>query len=436
MSFYCEHCHFKNTEVTAAGEIQEHGIKFTLKIDHLDDMERQVVKSDTASIRIEDLDIEIPPGRGRLTNIEGIMGDILKDLDSGQEKRKLDQPTIFEKIDKVVQALTKILRGESYPCTVSLDDPAGNSWIEPSPKDPPRKYARTEYARTPAQNSTLGLADESVAQEADVINPDEVMAGVDVVEGKMYSFPCPCPGCMKPASINMQQVNIPYFKQVIISALVCEACGYRTNDVKTGGEIPEKGRRIWLEVNNPIDLQRDILKSESCMLKVPACSLEVVPGTMGGRFTTVEGLLTQIRDDLRGSIFDTDDADGSHSDSMPGEKKIAWNEFFAQLDRAIKAEIQYTVLLEDPLADSYVQSLCAPDPDPQIKSEEYQRTADEEEEFGLADMKTHMNADGEYVRESKEVEGARMENDPKAPVEKKPGLVAQGIPQALPGGEI
>lgn len=436
MSFYCEHCHFKNTEVTAAGQIQERGIKFTLKMDHLDDMERQVVKSDTAIIRIEDLDIEIPPGRGKLTNIEGILEDILNDLEAGQGRRKLDEPTIFEKISKVIQAQTKILLGQSYPCIVSLDDPAGNSWIEPLPRDPPKKYARAEYARTPVQNSTLGLADESVVQEADVVNPDEVMAGVDIIEGQMYSFPCPCPGCMRPASINMQQVNIPYFKQVIISALVCEACGYRTNDVKTGGEIPEKGRRILLEINNPIDLQRDILKSESCMLKVPACNLEVVPGTMGGRFTTVEGLLTQIRDDLRGSIFDTDDVDGSNSDSMPGEKKTAWNEFFAQLDRAIKAEIQYTVLLEDPLANSYVQSLCAPDPDPQIESEEYERTVDEEEEYGLADMKTHMNAHGEYVRDPKEVEGPGMGNNPKAPDEKRPGLVAQGIPQALPGGKM
>ena len=40
------------------------------------------------------------------------------------------------------------------------------------------------------------------------------------------------------------------------------------------------------------------------------------------------------------------------------------------------------------------------------------------------------------MREPKEVEGARMDNDPKAPVEKKPGLVAQGIPQTLPGGKI
>ncbi len=426
MSFYCEHCHFKNTEVTAAGEIQERGLKYTMQMDNLDDLERQVVKSDTAVFRLEDLDIEIPAGRGRLTNLEGVLGEVLKDLEFGQEKRKVDEPELFEKIDRVVQALTEMMRGRAYPFTISLDDPAGNSWIEPSPKDPMKKYSRTEYARTPEQNANLGLGDESNGQETNTdinhgpknITDGELkggfnlMEGVDIIEGQMYSVPCPCPGCMKSATINMQMVNIPYFKQVIISALVCEKCGYRTNDVKTGGEIPAKGQRIWLEVKDPIDLQRDILKSETCLLKVPACNLEAVPGTMGGRFTTVEGLLTQIRDDLRGSIFDTDDVDGLASDSMPGDKKSSWNEFFAQLNKAIKGEITYTVLLEDPLASSYVQSLCAPDPDPQITTEEYERTADEEDELGLADMKTQMGADGEYVKETNEVKETEVNEIP------------------------
>ena len=61
--------------------------------------------------------------------------------------------------------------------------------------------------------------------------------------------------------------------------------------------------------------------------------------------------------------------------------------FFANLDLAIKAEKKFTIILEDPLAASYVQSLTAPDPDPQLTIGEYDRTDEEEEELGLKDMK-------------------------------------------------
>jgi zinc finger protein len=62
--------------------------------------------------------------------------------------------------------------------------------------------------------------------------------------------------------------------------------------------------------------------------------------------------------------------------------------FFEQLGSAIDGNEKFTVILEDPLASSYIQSFTAPEPDPQIKVVDYDRTAEEEEELGLTDMKT------------------------------------------------
>ena len=392
----------------SAGEIAERGVKNVLVMRELDDFQRQVVKSDTAVFRVEDLDIEIPPGRGRLTNVEGMLSEILSDLDLGQGKRKEEAPEVYEKIETIVNQLVGMIQGTVFPFRISLEDPAGNSWLEPSLADTPGTFIRTEYDRTAEQNAALGLGAEendgeegSTGQVVPQVSEDQGggMEGVDIMDGVMYTLPCTCPGCTKKAHMNIQMVNIPYFKQVIISAVVCTKCGYRTNDVKTGGEITEKGQRIWLDVKNPIDLRRDILKSETCMLKIPECKVEVVPGTMGGRFTTVEGLLTQIRDDLRGQIFDIDDETSSGGDSMPADRKKGWEDFFKGLDKAINGEMEYTVLMEDPLANSYVQNLCSPDPDPQIRTEEYERTEEEEEELGIADMRTHLMADGEYTKE-------------------------------------
>ena len=436
MSFYCDYCYFKNTEIQSAGQIQEHGSMYTLHLDHPDDLQRQVVKSDTAVFRIENLDIEVPPGLGRLTNVEGLLTKVLGDLEYGQRRRKRDEPELFAKIDGIVKPLLEMALGRGFPYSICLNDPAGNSWIEPSTQDPPKKYIRTEYPRTPEQNASLGLSGgntdlEDKTEEAENLEGEmggalDPMEGVDIKDGHRYDLPCDCPGCSKPALLNIQKVSIPYFKEVYILAVVCSICGYRTNEVKIGGEIPQRGRRIWLEVTESGDLQRDILKSETCLVRIPACQVEVQPGTMGGRFTTVEGLLTQIRDDLHGSIFDMDDTDGSGGDSMPEEKKRTWKEFFTQLDKAINAEIKYTILLEDPLANSYVQSLCAPDPDPQITTEEYERTGEEEEELGLRDMKTQKDANDEYVREPRKPPGNKErtngENSDSADIKKQQAM--------------
>jgi len=51
------------------------------------------------------------------------------------------------------------------------------------------------------------------------------------------------------------------------------------------------------------------------------------------------------------------------------------------------ASIPFTVILDDPLANSYLQNLYAPDPDPNMTTETYERTWDQNEELGLNDMK-------------------------------------------------
>ena len=53
----------------------------------------------------------------------------------------------------------------TVPLTVTVDDPAGNSWIEYVPGEPTHKWAMYEYNRTAEQNVFLGLISaDDVAQ--------------------------------------------------------------------------------------------------------------------------------------------------------------------------------------------------------------------------------------------------------------------------------
>lgn len=80
----------------------------------------------------------------------------------------------------------------------------------------------------------------------------------------------------------------------------CDACGLRTNEVKSGAGINDKGVKITLRITDAIDMSRDVLKSDTCSLFIPELDFEVGAGTLGGKFTTLEGLLETIKDQLTG----------------------------------------------------------------------------------------------------------------------------------------
>ena len=85
----------------------------------------------------------------------------------------------------------------------------------------------------------------------------------------------------------------------------CDACGYKSVDVKPGGEVCEKGVQFALSLGTErdakVDLSRDVIKSADAGIIIPEIELELAPGTLGGLFTTVEGLLSQTRDHLTSS---------------------------------------------------------------------------------------------------------------------------------------
>ncbi len=400
-SFECEHCHTKDNSVKSAGQIQEKGSVYTLDVENEDDLQRQVIRSDVSIFKVESLGIEMPKGESQLTTVEGVIQKIHESLSGEQPLRKVQAPELHDALQPIIDKLQKILDREGYPFTVSLDDPTGNSWIAPTTQDTGRNYRRRDYARTHQQNEELGIAadPEAVKNEGEAFgNPEDL----DIIDGKVYSLPAECPACSKNCVVNMQKVDIPYFKEVFIWSNVCDHCGYRSSDVKTGGEVPEKGKRITLSVESIVDLHRDILKSDTCALLSEELEVTVQPGTLGGRFTTVEGLLTEIRDQLKGQIYDIDDSTQSGGDSMAESDKDKWARFFARLDSAIKGEMKFVITLEDPMANSYVQDLCAPEPDHQMKTEEYTRTEEEEEELGLKDMKVEGYEEDEQDKDKKD----------------------------------
>ncbi|KAK9450911.1 ZPR1 zinc-finger domain-containing protein [Limtongia smithiae] len=377
MSFYCPHCGFRNSEIQPASQIQEKGAKYTFLVENAKDLNRQIVKSETCDCSFPSIALEIPHQRGQLTNVEGLLTEVIDDLSENQPVRKHTEPEAYQKIEDLIAKIHDMLDGKAFPFEVIADDPTGNSWIEMFPGEPHTKWFDQEYARTAEQNEALDLvnADEAQTQEEGEGEKAEPMS-----DDEVHTFRATCPSCLRKCDTHMKLVDIPHFKQVVLMSTVCDSCGYKSNEVKTGGEIPPKGRRITLKVDDPEDLARDILKSETCVLTIPEINLDLQAGTLGGRFTTLEGLLREVYDQLNMRVFT------ESYDSMDQERVDRWRKFLGGLQDAIDGKINFTVILDDPLAASYLQNVYAPDPDPNMTIEEVERTEEQNEDLGLNEM--------------------------------------------------
>lgn len=113
-------------------------------------------------------------------------------------------------------------------------------------------------------------------------------------------------------------------------------------------------------------------------MRIFEIGLELEPGSLGGFYTTLEGILRQIHSEL-----------SKHSkmwfgDSARSEEEAKkWETLLTKLDAMASGKEVFTIELDDPLDSSFIQNIFAPDDDPELKVEKYERTEEQNEELGL-----------------------------------------------------
>ena len=130
-SFYCDHCGLKNTEVQFGGQLADTGVNYIFKVTNPKALNRSVVKSEFATIRIPELDFEIPPQtqKGKVNTIEGFLMSSIEGISELQEERRKFDPITAAKIDEFIAKMTQYMNGEVFPFTFEVYDPSGNSFI-------------------------------------------------------------------------------------------------------------------------------------------------------------------------------------------------------------------------------------------------------------------------------------------------------------------
>ncbi|CAL1714824.1 unnamed protein product [Somion occarium] len=441
MSFHCEHCGFSNNEIQTAGTIRPEGTVYTARIIARKDLNRQIVKSEKCTVIIPEWELTIPPSRGQLTTVEGLIRDIATDLSLDQPLRQIQNEVAYAKIQGIIDAIKEVLGdvededeneaeevkqkpraaeidAPMKPFTVILDDPAGNSFIEfyGSMADP--KWNMRTYHRSRQQNIDLCLIDPNAEPQPEaptIENAEELPGqGLEGENEELFVFPGTCSSCGHRCDTLIKKVNIPYFKDVLIMSTNCEACGYRDNEVKSGSAISPQGKRITLKVEDRDDLSRDILKVSpirlflrvACVLisllfraNPPVCRYPrsiLCSSPVRSEAGSPPWKVSSIRCTRN---FQRRSFPMRRSATVPSRISFRGSSRYATLHETLiivmltfvlqvkTAEQPFTVILDDPLANSYIQSLYAPDPDPNMTIESYDRTWEQNEALGLNDMK-------------------------------------------------
>ncbi|MDX1611567.1 MAG: ZPR1 zinc finger domain-containing protein, partial [Candidatus Thermoplasmatota archaeon] len=101
----------------------------------------------------------------------------------------------------------------------------------------------------------------------------------------------PCPICQeKGFTTRMENLDIPYFGEVIEMVYICEACGFRRADLHVVNESDPV--RYTVEVTEPEDLSIRVVRSGSGHFEIPELGVRANPAEASDAFVSnVEGVL-------------------------------------------------------------------------------------------------------------------------------------------------
>ncbi|KAI6009366.1 hypothetical protein BKA83DRAFT_12139 [Pisolithus microcarpus] len=274
---------------------------------------RWIVRLEACTVEIPDIELQLPPARGQLTTVEGLLRDIVADLSSDPPVRRiLDEAhqgtgnwsglvrTGHTKIQHINNGTKDVLSDEEVEDEV---DEAGQVFLcyreeqsrpkqLPSnltiPRETPMSNSLEAYGRSRRMRakSRFGVASSGGEREGtsdDMTEGDGEGAG-DTNE-EIHKFMGVCSRCARSLIIRMKNVSIPYFqvcvsleigfqsntkasfKDTLIMSTNCEHCEYRDNEVAVR-KVPRRLEAVRRDITNaekpfPLTLDGPLARSYS-----------------------------------------------------------------------------------------------------------------------------------------------------------------------------
>jgi zinc finger protein len=154
-----------------------------------------------------------------------------------------------------------------------------------------------------------------------------------------------CPVCMeKKLTLREDETDVPHFGLTYIFTMLCEGCGYKKSDI----ECAEKKEpcKLAFEISDEKDLNAMLVKSGEATVKVPhIMTIESGPESEG-YITTVEGLLTRVKNVLESSYNAEEDDDN--------KRKL--KNMIKKLHKVMAGHEKLKITIDDPSGNSAILS--------------------------------------------------------------------------------
>jgi len=165
--------YYEAEEMISSGYVPETGCTLTLKVRDQIDLEREVFRSEMATVKIPQIALEQPAGTSRYATL----GDMLLELRDGVTTALRMMNTHQNTVLQVSRAIHSFASGDS-PFTFVIDDPLGISFIcgrsdasapqEEVDDDPSLTIYR--YKRSWIQDSELGIVARTKADQQKTVD--------------------------------------------------------------------------------------------------------------------------------------------------------------------------------------------------------------------------------------------------------------------------
>uniref|UniRef100_A0A8D2MYA6 Zinc finger ZPR1-type domain-containing protein n=1 Tax=Zonotrichia albicollis TaxID=44394 RepID=A0A8D2MYA6_ZONAL len=166
--------------------------------------------------------------------------------------------------------------------------------------------------------------------------------------------------------------RIPFFKEIIVSSFSCPSCSWSNTEIQAAGRIQEQGVRYTLAVSS-----RQVGTALPCPAEAQHLHIPAGMGLGSPLLTTIEGIIDRVEK----NPF-------SLGDSSTASRTGKLQEFIGKLQDIIEGKAQAHFIMDDPAGNSYLQNVYAPEEDPELSVQRYERTFEQNEELGLNDMRT------------------------------------------------
>lgn len=160
----------------------------------------------------------------------------------------------------------------------------------------------------------------------------------------MYSD-CPVCGGQKTLEVTNRTDNIPYFGDILETAVLCKECGYQSSDsISLSQNDP---MRFILEIDES-KLNTRVAKSQTATLTIPDLGLKVEPGPKSqGYVSNVEGILNRFESAIVRALT----LEGENIDKTVEDNALNLIEKLASIKMG---ELSTKLVLEDPFGNSVI----------------------------------------------------------------------------------